>query len=449
MTAQPEQVAAPKPSRGRSLAVWVLVVLAALLLLLAAFAVWVNRVALNTDVFVDTSTELISDDEIRGAVATRSVDELYNSVDVQAELELQLPADYQRLSGPASAALREASYRVVDRALQQPALQRLWASTLEQTHSTLVEVLEGGGDTVTTEEGVVALELELIILEAADRIGLRDQVEDNLPENVGRIEILTSDELDSAQAIAQLLKVLAWVLPILAIAAFALAAWLAPDRRRLVRRIGFALVIVGSVGLVAVGAVGNYIVNSLVSETQNEAAADNAWGILAELLRGSFWWMISVGVLFVVASWLAGASKQAVGARRFLAPALRARVWPYLALTIVAVILLLTGPVSDFSRYLVVAVLVALGAIWIEVMRRQTMKEFPGLTGSDMFDEMRTRMAGWWETTRKPAQPQTALAAPVSGDVTARLASLSELHASGALTDDEYAAAKARVLGGE
>ena len=59
------------------------------------------------------------------------------------------------------------------------------------------------------------------------------------------------------------------MLPILALVAFALAAWLARDRRRLVRRIGFALVVVGIVGLVAVGVVGNYIVDSLVSETEN------------------------------------------------------------------------------------------------------------------------------------------------------------------------------------
>jgi hypothetical protein len=38
-------------------------------------------------------------------------------------------------------------------------------------------------------------------------------------------------------------------------------------------------------------------------------------------------------------------------------------------------------------------------------------------------------------------------AAPAAGaDVTARLASLAELHASGALTDEEFASAKGRVL---
>ncbi|HLG10958.1 MAG TPA: SHOCT domain-containing protein, partial [Dehalococcoidia bacterium] len=40
-----------------------------------------------------------------------------------------------------------------------------------------------------------------------------------------------------------------------------------------------------------------------------------------------------------------------------------------------------------------------------------------------------------------------AVAAP--GDVSAQLANLAGLHAQGALTDEEFAAAKARVLAGE
>jgi hypothetical protein len=444
----PPPKAPPAGSRGRSVAIYVLLVLAALLLLLSAFAVWVNRVALNTDVFSDTSTELIEDDAIRQAVATRAVDELFESVDVQAELEGQLPTDYQRLSGPATAALREASYRVVDRALEQPRLQRLWASTVEQSHRTLVAVLEGDGERVSTEDGVVTLDLELIVLEAADRIGLREQVADNLPENVGRIEVLRSDELDTAQDGFQVLKALAWVLPVLTLLAFALAAWIARDRRRAVRRMGICILLVGILGLLAANLVGNYIVNSLVSETENEVAAGNAWDILTELLRSTFRWMIPLGIVFVVASWLAGPGRRALAARRLLAPSLRERAWAYVGLAVLTLVLLLTGPVGDAARFLVVAVLVALGVVWIEVMRAQTMREFPGVSGPELMDELRRTFSGWWEGARGPAPPQATEVAR-AGDLSARLAALSRLHRDGELTDAEYAAAKARVLAGE
>jgi len=433
----------------RSVAVWLILVLAGLLLLLATFAIWVNRVALNTDVFVDTSTELIEDDAIRGAVATRAVDELFGSVDVETEIEGQLPNDYKSLSGPATAGLREASYTLVGRALEQPRLQRLWALTLEQTHRTLVAVLEGEGGTVSTEGGVVTLDLEQIVVEAADRIGIRDQVEGKLPEDVGRIEILRSDELDTAQDGFQVLKALAWVLPVLMLGAFGLAVLLAGDRRRLVRRIGIVIVLVGLLGLVAENLVGNYLVNSLVAETETRAAAGNAWDILTELLRASYRGLIAIGALFLVASWLAGRGRRAVEARRFVAPAVRSRVWMYAALAAVGLLLLVTGPVDDSTRFLVVVALVALGALWIELTRTQTMREFPDASGSALVAEARTRVTTWWEARRAATPARPPATTTYSGDLASRLTSLADLHARGELTDEEFASAKARVLAGD
>ena len=286
----------PAPRRPvRAIASWVALVLAAVFLLLTAFAVWVDRVALNTDVFEDTSSALIEDDAIRQAVATRAVDELFTNVDVDAEVKAQLPANYKSLSGPAAAGLREASYTLVARALEQPRFQRLWSTALAESHRTLVEVLEGDGDTVGTEGGVVTLDLETIVLEAADRIGIRDRVEDELPEDVGNIEILRSDDLDTAQDTFTILNALAWLLPLLTIALFALAVWLAGDRRRAVRRIGVALLLVGVLGLVAANLAGTYLVNELVSDTESRTAAGNAWDIVTVLLRDSFRTMVAIG----------------------------------------------------------------------------------------------------------------------------------------------------------
>ena len=47
------------------------------------------------------------------------------------------------------------------------------------------------------------------------------------------------------------------------------------------------------------------------------------------------------------------------------------------------------------------------------------------------------------QTAPMPAAP----AAPVEQDMTAKLKNLADLHASGALTDEEFAAAKAKILG--
>ena len=441
-------------SRGRSAAMWIVLVIAGLLLLLSTFAVWINRVALNTGVFTDTSSSLLDNPEIRTAVANRAVDELFANVDVQAEVEAQLPSDYKGLSGAAAAGLRQASYQIVDRALEQPVFQDLFRVAVEESHTTLVQVLEGGGDRVSTQGGEVTLNLRAIILEAADRIGIGDQVADRIPADAGQIVVLRSDQLDTAQDVFQLLKTLAWVLPFLALAAFGLAVWLARERRRAVRGIGVTLMVVGLVGLVAARLTRNYVVDELVAQRGDRPAANNAWDILTELMRGSFRLLIFVGLFFLVAAWLAGPGRRALTARGWLAPALSHRVWAYVVLGILGLVLLFTAQVNDVSRLLTVVLLLALGATWIELTRRQALREFPDAAEVSLVEEARTRMSGWWESLRgepAPPAPRASVSAPppATTDLTSRLASLADLHARGDLTDEEYASAKARVLAGD
>ena len=63
----------------------------------------------------------------------------------------------------------------------------------------------------------------------------------------------------------ELLKTLAWVLPLLTLVAFGFAVWLAGERRRAVRGIGITLVVVGVLGLLAAKLTQNYVVDSLVA----------------------------------------------------------------------------------------------------------------------------------------------------------------------------------------
>jgi hypothetical protein len=190
------------------------------------------------------------------------------------------------------------------------------------------------------------------------------------------------------------------------------------------------------------------VVDSLVAREDDRQAADDAWNILTDLMRGSFRLMIVVGLLFVVAAWLAGPGRRAATSRRWLAPALENRVWAYVVLAVLVLVMLFRAEVMDFSRLLVVILLAALGAAWIELTRRQTLAEFPEAGGSTLVADTRARVSGWWES-RRAAREAPAAPAPAAVDVSSRLASLADLHASGALTDEEFAAAKAQVLAGQ
>ena len=69
----------------------------------------------------------------------------------------------------------------------------------------------------------------------------------------------------------------------------------------------------------------------------------------------------------------------------------------------------------DFTRLLVVAVLVALGATWIELTRRQTLLEFPDAQGTAFFADTWDRVSGWWDEQRAAAA-KPAAARGAAGD---------------------------------
>jgi hypothetical protein len=61
--------------------------IATLIAFLAVFSIWVNRQALNTDNWVNTSDKLLQNEEVKTQLSNYLADELFANVDVQAELE--------------------------------------------------------------------------------------------------------------------------------------------------------------------------------------------------------------------------------------------------------------------------------------------------------------------------------------------------------------------------
>src|SRR5215218_5449656 len=187
-----------------------LVVLGGLVAVLAILAIWVSRQALETDEWTDTSSKLLQDPAVQTVVAGYLVDQLYANVDVPGELRAALPPRAQPLAGPAAGALRRGAEEVAERALDRPRVQ-----------AAFVQVVEGGGDVVATEQGAVTLDLKALLDEIAGRTGVGARVAERLPASAASVEILRSDQLSTIQSIGDALKPLALVLTLLSLACFA------------------------------------------------------------------------------------------------------------------------------------------------------------------------------------------------------------------------------------
>jgi hypothetical protein len=66
-------------------------VLATILLFVSSLTVWSKRQLLDNDAWADSSSQLLANDEVRGAIGQTLVDRLFERVDVDAQLRARLP----------------------------------------------------------------------------------------------------------------------------------------------------------------------------------------------------------------------------------------------------------------------------------------------------------------------------------------------------------------------
>jgi uncharacterized membrane protein len=428
-----------------------LVVVASLLGLLAVFALWAERQLLDTDNWVDTSSELLEREAIREALAGYLVDQLYESVDVEAQLAEGLPKQVAPLAGPVAGGLRQVADQIALRALESDQVKGLWEGANRGAHELFVQTVEGGGDRVSTEGGAVTIDLTAIVAELAGQIGLPAGVAESLPPEAARLEILDSDELSAVQDGVDLLETVAVVLVILTFGLYALAIYLARGRRReTLRAVGISFVLVGLIVLFVRSAAGDALVNSLTSNGADEPAVADTWDVATSLLATAGGAVIVYGLAFIFSAWLAGPSAIATGARGALAPYLRQPQIAYGGLAVLLILLFWWSPVPATQELLPALILIGLLVFGTEVLRRMTIAEFPDRVTRFSAAGLAQTIAG--QTRDSIARrSQARIDLQQSEASTARLAGLeriAQLRESGVLSEQEAASEKARLLGG-
>ena len=356
-----------------------LVLLATLLAFVAIFSLWINRQALNTDNWTTTSSKLLADEAIQTQVATFVVTQLYANVDVQAELASKLPTQLQPLAGPAAGSLRQVAQTTAERALATGQVQDAWTQANRAAHRTLLKIINGGGDNVSTNGGTVTLDLRSIVEQVAVQIGIDPAVANKIPASAGSLVILRSNQIDAAQKIAKLIRGLAIILTVLVFGLYALAVYLARGRRReTLRSVGIGFIGAGAVALIVHGLAGTAVVNALAKNESVRPAADAVWSIGTSLLVQAAGSAITFGALVVIAAVFAGPTRYAVRLRRWAAPYLRDRPGvTYTAVGALYLALIAWAPIAAFRKPIGILVFALLMVLGTEVLRRQTAREFP------------------------------------------------------------------------
>jgi hypothetical protein len=444
--------------------------LAVVIGVLAVLAVWVHRQVLDTDNWTNTSSQLLADPKIQAAVGDLLVSELFNSVDVAAEIKSLLPSQVGGLAAPAATGLRTLANQIAPQVLATAPVQNAWRLANHAAQLQLLRILNGGSKTISTNNGVVALQLHPLLAQLAAQLGLQQQFEAvqsklqgssgavargtvqeklgvTLPPQSGSIVILRSSQLKTAQDIVKAIKGLAIVLPTLALLLFILAVWLAEGWRRVaVRTVGWCLVGIGLIAVLARHVLSNAVVNSLVKVPANKPAVHQVLAIGTSLLYNIAIAMITYGLVIVVAAWLAGRTRPAIALRRALAPSLREHpIYVYAIAGLVLLLVILWGPFPSTREPLPVIGIAILLCLGIHALRVMTSREFPE---AQLEDNLRWIRA-WYAEHRHSLSLRRPLMTTAGSQGDTRIADLerlANLHDRGVLTEDEFRAQKTALL---
>jgi hypothetical protein len=412
--APPEQPPAPHAepimTRGRRRVVGLLLGLAIVIGFFAVMATWLNRQALNTTNWTNTSTKLLEDAKIRTAISDYLVNELFTNVDVAGQLRAVLPPQAQPIAGPIAGGLRELAFREAPQLLARPRVQEAWKQANLVAHKQLLAILNGGGSTVGTTNGDVTLNLRPLVDQLAAQAGISKQVNAaraqlnggagtavqnrlgvTIPSNTGKLVIMRSDQIRTAQDVAKAVKGLSYILTALTLILFAVAVALAPGMRRTVlRRVGWSFVGIGIAVLLLRRVGGNSVVNGLAGTDSVKGAVHDAWIVGSSLLYTIAITVVVYGILIVLSAWLGGETSSARRARQALAPTMRDH--PALVYGVVAFVYLLVlvwGPAPAFRHLLPILLIAGLVVLGVEVIRRQSVREFPDARPGDAWHALR------------------------------------------------------------
>ena len=312
--------AAPRP-----VASWVLLVVGALLLIAAEWALWADEVLFDADGFSERAVRALDDEDVQAYVSAAIVDGLIEE------------------GSPDLIAARPLIEAAVQAVIGSSAFEQLYETALRETHRTLF-----------SREPIVLQIVDASVVVKPTLANFNPELAESIPDlDTEVLEVADSEYLHAALTVSERVRVLAMVLPLLALAAFAASWAIARGRRRMAMRIGIALVVVALLMIVLLD-VTRAGLAGLAGGDRPGAAVEGVWDAFLGDLRS---WNITLGAGGAVLA--AAASPWFAGFRPSQAPE---RVWR-----------LLTAPSSNAGR--LARAIVAVGVGWVALVNPQDLVE--------------------------------------------------------------------------
>ncbi len=324
-TADPAETVTDTPAGPEQTKRWqkivsvVLLVIGFVLVPLSGIAIWSHNQLTNTDRYVETVSPLAQNADIQATVATVVVDALFAEVDPAKRIEDALPSRAGFLGQPIATAMKSYATDVTEKLLASAQFEKLWDGINRRAHDQLVALLtddnaKAAGANVRIKDGKVTLDLSRVIEQVQTKLvdaGLTFLDGVNVPPVSRTIAIINTEGLAEAQSYLGILDALAWVLPVLAIAALVGSALVVRTRRRATIRAALVLIAACAFTLVLIAIGRSLYLDAATSPKVSEGTARAVFDILVRNLRYGFITLAVVGVIIALVAYFVGPSAPA------------------------------------------------------------------------------------------------------------------------------------------
>jgi hypothetical protein len=323
------EVAARKPRSGRRGARWlgaaVVLVLAALIGMLSIVVIYARDQLLDTDRYVATVAPLAEDDDVRAAVSARVADAVNENLDIETYVDQAMdaiqtqgaPEALDALAAPIASALEGFVADQVHAVVYSDRFVQLWTNANATAHEAVAAILRGEtsetlqvqGDTLYIDLGPLVEQVKSALVDRGLTIAER------IPEVSVQFALIEVRGLANAQGAAELLEVLAWALPLTAIALLLAGVYIAPNRRRALLIGALLLAAAMVVLLIAVAVTRTITLANLPEEVRSPEAVASVYDIVVRFLTAGAQTTIVVALILALAAWLAGPGTGAMAIR--------------------------------------------------------------------------------------------------------------------------------------
>lgn len=314
-SAYPPSVTNGKPSRGRTVLVAILGILACIAITLSATTLWVHQIALNTDRYVSVVSRVVADPDVVAEVSTNLADRVVDRIEIP---QLVKPLIQNWLEE------QIATFMATD------SFADGWAAANRAAHSALVRILRS--DAILPDEPVTISVAQLLVIgiERLQEVGvipadiqlpdpsesgaaeairqvLVERLNLDIPADFGQVTIVRPARLEMARQFVRIFDFVTVASLILAIGLVAVTIYLARDRVRAILFLGIGATIAVLAAIGATGAISAFVARALA-----EAGARNTLSAILNAMLGNLasalLFILVFGLVAVFAAFVVGRS---------------------------------------------------------------------------------------------------------------------------------------------